>query len=109
MNLTELKYKISRATGIPFDELPGLTNQDAITSARALVTMRRIEADQRKKTTAEQFADWFSGKTGQAAPDEVTYNDAMAALDELERESCPPDPPPYPNVKDGGLQSFNGD
>lgn len=88
MNLTELKYKISQATGIPFSDLPGLTNHDAITSARALVNMRKADADRRKKTTTELFADWFSGKTGQATPDEVAYNDVMAALDDLDREAC---------------------
>ena len=31
--------------------------------------MRKVDADRRKKTTAEQFADWFSGKTGQATTD----------------------------------------
>lgn len=89
MELTELKYKISCATGIPFDELPGRTNHDAITSARALVNMRKADADQQKKTTAEQFADWFSAKTRQAAPDEAVHSDALAALDELERRACP--------------------
>lgn len=109
MDLTELKYKISHATGIPFSDLPGVTNHDAITSARALVNMRKVDADRRKKTTAEQFADWFSGKTGQATTDEAAYNDAMAALDELEREACPPSPPGYPNIRHGGIQCFNGD
>ncbi len=89
MDLTELKYKISHATGIPFDELPGLTNHDAITSARALVNMRKEDADQRKKTNAEQFADWFSARTRQATPDEAAYSAAMDALDELERQACP--------------------
>lgn len=88
MNLTELKYKISHATGIPFAELPGNTNHDVITSARALLNIRKADADRRKKTTTELFADWFSGKTGQATPDEVAYNDVMAALDDLDREAC---------------------
>lgn len=102
MDLTELKYKISHATGIPFDDLPGLTNQDAITSARALVNMRKADADQRKKTPAEQFADWFSAKTRQAAPDEAAQSDALSALDELERQACPNECPSYPEVMDGG-------
>lgn len=109
MDLTELKYKISHATGIPFSDLPGVTNHDAITSARALVNMRKVDADQRKKTTAEQFADWFSVKTGQATTDEAAYNDALAALDELEREACPYVSPKYPDVRHGGIQCFNGD
>lgn len=89
MELTELKYKISHVTGIPFVDLPGRSNHDAITSARALVRMRKEDADRRKKTAAEQFADWFSSKTRQTAPDEAAYCDAMAALDELERQACP--------------------
>lgn len=108
MELTELKYKISRATGIPFDELPGLTNRDAITSARALVDMRKQDADQRKKTVSELFADWFSGEIQQETPDEAAYSNAMAALDELERQACPDVRPRYPDVPHGGLQVFDG-
>ena len=91
MDLTELKYKISHATGIPFDNLPGMTNHDAITGARALVVMCKVDNDQRKKTTEEQFVDWFSTKNGQATPDEAAYSSVMDALDELEREACPND------------------
>lgn len=108
MELTELKYKISRATGIPFDELPGLTNQDAITSARAIVGMRKEDADQRKKSVSEQFADWFSGETQQSTTDEAAYSNAIAALDELERQACTDVRPRYPDVPHGGLQVFDG-
>lgn len=102
MDLTELKYKIAHATGIPFDDLPGLDNHGAITSARALVNMRKVDADQRKRTPAEQFEDWFCAKTRQATPDGTAYRAAMAALDELERQACPNECPSYPEVMDGG-------
>ena len=92
VDLISIKKKISEVTGLPEDIINGNDAAEAFKTAKALLVYYDQEAAA-KKTTREQFADWFSDKYG---PAEVVP-DTMAALNVLENQMLQ-----NPVVMDGG-------
>ncbi len=96
MILDELKTIIEQKTGIPTDLLSGETAEDIISSARALLDLKRREEMKREKPTREQFAEWFSAVQGEELSDPESI--ALEKIAEVVRS----DNGGYPMPRDGG-------
>lgn len=102
MTLEELKQEIAGKTGIPATLLNGETAEENIAQAKALLAYRRQTESTRKKSTAEQFSEWFRAAQGVEETDE-----AGAALNDI-AERARVDAGGYPCLNDGGDPYING-
>ena len=73
MTLEQFKQEVEKRTGIPTHLLNGETQEEVVAQARAIgAYVRDSQASaqlqpQQKKTTAEQFSDWFDAQVNPAA------------------------------------------
>ena len=92
MTNDEYKAHLQNKTGIPADLLTGDTPEDNLTIAASLLAFKQQNAQEQQnthKSTAEQFADWFKGETGEAHT-----SDSVPIQSEVKRG--------YPKIRDGG-------
>lgn len=97
MELSEIKLKINKATGIPLALLTADTAAAALEQAQTLLAFKRQQGARRPKSTREQFAEWMGDE-----PQDPSRADADA-LAGVARSLLPDPPAPaYPVVQDGG-------
>lgn len=102
MDITELKDRIAKQTGIPAGLIEGTTPEEIINRSRDLLTIRKEAEAGRERSNSELFADWVDQRIGEPKQSEADRSlDALGQIAEAVGEVG------YPEVRDGG--SINPD
>lgn len=102
MNNQELRSYIEQQTGVPADLLTGQTQKEILQQARDFLDLQRNQL-QENKTTRELFAEWANTPAQEMERTEgQTARDLFIAwMNGPEEEEARPEPPAYPELKDG--------